>query len=67
LGLKDEKTGKDDEKLSGELINIIVNLRQDAKNRKEFDISDKIRQELNKLGVTIKDRKDGVDWELNPL
>jgi cysteinyl-tRNA synthetase len=67
LGLKDEKTGKDDKKLSGELINIIVNLRQDAKNRKEFDVSDKIRQELNKLGVTIKDRKDGVDWERNPL
>jgi cysteinyl-tRNA synthetase len=67
LGLKDEKSGKNDEKLTGELINIIINLRQDAKNRKEFDVSDKIRQELNKLGVTIKDRKDGVDWESNPL
>jgi cysteinyl-tRNA synthetase len=62
LGLKDEKSGKNDEKLTGDLINIIVNLRQDAKNRKEFDVSDKIRQELNKLGVIIKDRKDGVDW-----
>jgi len=63
LGLKDESAGKVDEKLTGELIDIIVNLRQDAKNRKEFDVSDKIRQELNKLGVSIKDRKDGVDWE----
>ena len=66
LGLKDESAGKGDEKLTGELIDIIVNLRQDAKNRKEFDVSDKIRQELNKLGVSIKDRKDGVDWEINP-
>ena len=63
LGLKDETTGKSDEKLTGELINIIVDLRQDAKNRKEWDVSDKIRKELNQLGVTLKDRKDGVDWE----
>jgi cysteinyl-tRNA synthetase len=66
LGLKDETTGIEDEKLTGKLIDIIVTLRQDAKNRKEFDISDKIRQELNKLGVTLKDRKDGVDWEISP-
>src|SRR5664280_2908991 len=63
LGLKDESAGSVDEKMTGELIGIIVNLRQDAKNRKEFDVSDKIRQELNKLGVIMKDRKDGVDWE----
>jgi cysteinyl-tRNA synthetase len=67
LGLKDEITGKSDEKLTGELINMIVDLRQDAKNRKEFEVSDKIRQELNKLGINLKDRKDGVDWEINPL
>ena len=63
LGLTDETTGNEDEKLTGELINIIVDLRQDAKNRKEWDVSDKIRQTLNNLGIMIKDRKDGVDWE----
>ena len=63
LGLTDETTGNGDEKLTGELINIIVDLRQDAKNRKEWDVSDKIRQTLKTLGIMIKDRKDGVDWE----
>jgi cysteinyl-tRNA synthetase len=63
LGLKDETKGMGDEHLTGELINMIVNLRQDAKNRKEWDVSDKIRQSLNNLGIIIKDRKDGVDWE----
>ena len=58
------QTGMGDEKLTGELMKIIIDLRQDAKNRKDFDVSDKIRQELNKLGITIKDRKDGVDWEI---
>lgn len=63
LGLKDETKGKEDERLTSELINIIVDLRQDAKNRKEWEVSDKIRQTLKNLGIIIKDRKDGADWE----
>jgi cysteinyl-tRNA synthetase len=63
LGLKDESAGKGDESLTGELVNIILNLRQDAKGRKEWIVSDNIREELNKLGITIKDKKDGADWE----
>lgn len=64
LGLKDETTGKGDEKLTGELMKIIIELRQDAKNRKEFEVSDHIRKELNKIGITLNDRKDKVDWEI---
>jgi len=68
LGLKDESAGIGDEKLTGELMKIIIDLRQTAKNRKEFEVSDKIRKELNNLGITIKDRKDGTpEWEKAPL
>jgi cysteinyl-tRNA synthetase len=63
LGLKDESAGRVDEKLTGDLVNMILNMRQDAKNRKDFSSSDKIREDLNKLGIVIKDRKDGADWE----
>jgi cysteinyl-tRNA synthetase len=63
LGLLDETKGREDERLTGELINIIVDLRQDAKIRKEWEVSDKIRQTLKNLGIVIKDRKDGADWE----
>ena len=63
LGLKDETAGKSDEKLTGDLIKMILNMRLDAKNRKDWPASDRIREELNKLGITIKDRKDGADWE----
>ena len=63
LGLKDETKGQEDEHLTSDLINIIVNLRQDAKNRKEWEVSDNIRQTLKNLGIIIKDRKDGADWE----
>lgn len=63
LGLKDESSEKSDEKFTGELINMILNMRQDAKNRKDWSASDKIRKDLTRIGITIKDRKDGVDWE----
>jgi cysteinyl-tRNA synthetase len=63
LGLKDDSSEKSDEKFTGELVNMILNMRQDAKNRKDWTASDKIREDLNKLGINIKDRKNGADWE----
>jgi len=62
LGLKDEGTGAGDEKLSGELMNIIIDLRQDARNKKEWGTSDKIREELKKAGIVLRDVKEGVEW-----
>jgi cysteinyl-tRNA synthetase len=63
LGLKDEAVERSDEKLTAELVSVILNLRQEAKNRKDWLASDKIREDLTKLGISIKDRKDGADWE----
>jgi cysteinyl-tRNA synthetase len=63
LGLKNESAGVNDEKLTGDLMKIIIQLRQDAKNNKDFPTSDKIRNELSQIGITLKDKKDGVDWE----
>lgn len=51
------------ERLSG-LVEMLLNLRMEAKTNKDFAQSDKIRDELTKLGIVVKDRKDGFDWEL---
>ena len=64
LGLKDESEGAINEKLTGELMKIIIGLRQNAKVNKDFTTSDNIREELKKAGVILKDRKDGVEWEM---
>jgi cysteinyl-tRNA synthetase len=64
LGLKDETASKGDEKLTGELMRIIIDLRQAARNNKDWSTSDKIRKELNKSGIILKDLKDGVSWEI---
>lgn len=63
LGLKDESTGIDDEKLTAELMKIIVELRQNAKTNKDWATSDKIRNELKSAGIALKDLKDGAEWE----
>ncbi len=63
LGLKAE-TEENSDKLN-DLINLIIEMRQDAKKNKDFIIADKIRDELTKLGITIKDTATGVEYEIN--
>ncbi len=63
LGLQDEQSGNDQERLGG-LIEMILDVRRQAKANKDWATSDKIRDELTRLGVVVKDRKDGTDWEL---
>lgn len=63
LGLKDESTVKGNEQLTDDLMKIIIDLRQDAKNKKEWAASDKIRNDLKNAGVVLKDKKDGAEWE----
>lgn len=65
LGLKtDDKGESNNSELTGDLIDMILNLRLDAKKNKDFATSDKIRDELTSKGVVIKDTKDGFEWEL---
>ena len=63
LGLKEESAALSNDKLTGELMKIIIGLRQDAKNHKDFPASDKIRNELKDAGIVLKDLKEGADWE----
>lgn len=46
-------------------VDLLLQLRLDAKNNKDWGTADKIRNELTKFGFTIKDTKDGSTWELN--
>lgn len=57
LGLKEEKE-QNSEILNG-TIGLLIDLRKKAKADKNFSLSDKIRDDLKKLGVQIKDAKDG--------
>jgi cysteinyl-tRNA synthetase len=64
LGLKDESAAKTNDTLMHDLMKIIIDIRQDAKEKKDWTTSDKIRNELNALGIEIKDTKDSFEWSL---
>ena len=61
LGLKQEATTNDNSALDG-VMNILIELRNEAKLKKDFGTSDKIRDELSKIKITLKDTKDGAVW-----
>lgn len=45
-------------------IDLLLNMRLEAKRNKDWTTSDKIRNELTALGFSIKDSKDGFEWSL---
>jgi cysteinyl-tRNA synthetase len=45
------------------LIHLLVDLRTEARANKLWAFSDKIRDELNKLGVILEDKKEGTVWK----
>ncbi|MFN5423644.1 MAG: cysteine--tRNA ligase [bacterium] len=62
FGLKDERE-QSDEKLSS-VLKLISDIRKDARAKKDFATSDKIRNQLLDAGIQLKDDKDGgVSWE----
>ena len=65
LGIQEEQGESSDNSVFPELVDMLLQMRLEAKANKDFATSDKIRDELQKLGFTIKDKKDGFDWEYN--
>jgi cysteinyl-tRNA synthetase len=45
-------------------IDLLLNMRLEAKKNKDWATSDKIRNELTALGFEIKDTKDGFEWKI---
>jgi cysteinyl-tRNA synthetase len=65
LGLKEEEAGSEDAGLIDGLMEMVLEARQEAKTRKDYAMSDAIRNRLQALGIQIKDSKDGSSWEKN--
>ncbi|MCB0389084.1 MAG: cysteine--tRNA ligase [Winogradskyella sp.] len=52
------------EKLTG-TVDLLIKLRQEARANKNFALSDQIRDELQTLGIQLKDGKDGTSFSLS--
>jgi cysteinyl-tRNA synthetase len=60
LGLKDPSENCS---LVNGIIDLLVEIRKEAKSKKDFFTSDKIRKQLSELGIEMKDEKDGkISW-----
>ena len=64
LGMKEALQQNDNAALIDQLMNMILDIRQDAKAAKNWAVADAIRNKLHEAGVQIKDAKDGATWEL---
>ena len=45
-------------------VDLLLDIRMEAKRNKDWTTSDRIRNELAAIGFEIKDTKDGVEWRL---
>jgi len=50
-------------KLDKEHIENMISRRQQAKENNDFDLADKIRDELQKEGIFLEDNKSGTTWK----
>ena len=52
------------EDLSGSLMELILSIRAQARSKKDWGMSDFIRDGLKELGITVEDTRDGARWKL---
>ena len=65
LGLKAEEENGKQSKVLDEVMQYLLQMRQEAKAKKDFATSDGIRNHLAQQGIQIKDGKDGSTWSMN--
>lgn len=64
LGLQSETAQGDNNEAYHKAVDLLLNMRLEAKRNKDWGTSDRIRNELTSLGFNIKDTKDGFEWSL---
>ncbi|WP_281240327.1 cysteine--tRNA ligase [Flavobacterium praedii] len=63
LGLEKEKTNGNTDKLEG-VVNMLIGMRKQARDNKDFALSDQIRDQLIALGIQLKDGKEGTTFSV---
>jgi cysteinyl-tRNA synthetase len=63
LGLQEEKTNANTDKLEG-VVNMLIGMRKQARDNKDFAMSDQIRDQLIALGIQLKDGKEGTTFSI---
>lgn len=64
LGLQPAETASEGVEAYRKAVDLLLNIRLEAKKNKDWATSDKIRDELTSYGFEIKDTKDGFEWRV---
>jgi cysteinyl-tRNA synthetase len=46
-------------------MQLVIQLRSDARAKRDFATSDSVRNGLTQIGITLQDGKNGTTWEVN--
>ncbi len=58
----EDKTSKDSKEEA--LINLLIEIRQNAKKEKNYALADEIRSKLSELGIILQDSKEGTTYKI---
>jgi cysteinyl-tRNA synthetase len=56
-----------DQAIIGELVQVAIAQRKEARERKDYAAADAIRTDLERIGIVLEDTKDGVRWSVRPV
>ena len=51
------------ESLTGDLMNLIIEIRQKVRSEKNWELADMIRNRLNEIGIVLEDHAGGTSWK----
>ena len=65
LGLENKSESNGNTELLSGVVEMLIELRNEARQNKDFATSDKIRDQLLEMGIQLKDGKDGTGFSIN--
>jgi cysteinyl-tRNA synthetase len=64
LGLLNDVKEQSSDKIDG-VVALLIKLRKEARENKEWDLSDQIRDELLAIGIQLKDGREGTTYSMS--
>lgn len=64
LGIQYETGTESNSEAMGHLMELIIDIRKESREKKDFATSDKIRDVLTQAGIELRDGKEGTDWKI---
>ncbi|MBQ2114264.1 MAG: cysteine--tRNA ligase, partial [Selenomonadales bacterium] len=61
--LEQEEEAAQDDDLASDLMELIIEIRQQARQEKNWPVADRIRARLGELGIVLEDSPQGVKWK----